>query len=74
MLNVDILFLDVRSLHPNVGPTTLCVAEDETTRGLLATARKVVVVIDDTELGVSRRGTRHSRKSPTPGPPPGTPA
>jgi DeoR/GlpR family transcriptional regulator of sugar metabolism len=74
MLNVDILFVDVRSLHPNVGPTALCVAEDETTRGLLATARKVVVVIDATELGMSRRGTRHSRKSPTPGPPPGTPA
>ena len=50
-LNVDLLFLGVHSIDPKVGLTTPNIAEAETNRVLVASARRVVVVADSSKLG-----------------------
>lgn len=51
-LNADVLFLGVHGAHPQAGLTTPNVAEAETDRVLVESARKVVVVADHSKLGV----------------------
>jgi len=51
-LNADILFLGVHGIHPEAGLTTPNIAEAETDRCLVEAAQKVIVVADNTKLGV----------------------
>ena len=51
-VNADILFLGVHGVHADAGLTTPNVAEAQTNRSLLEMAQKVVVVADDSKLGV----------------------
>jgi DeoR/GlpR family transcriptional regulator of sugar metabolism len=50
-LNADLLLLGVHGLHPEVGLTTPNIAEAETNRVMVETARRVVVVADSSKLG-----------------------
>ena len=51
-LNADVLFLGVHGVDPQAGLTTPNVAEAETDGRLVEAAQKVVVVVDNSKLGV----------------------
>lgn len=51
-LNADVLFLGVHGLDPDAGLTTPNTAEAETNNCLVEAARKVVVVADNSKLGI----------------------
>jgi DeoR/GlpR family transcriptional regulator of sugar metabolism len=51
-LNADVLFLGVHGVHPDAGLTTPNTAEAETDSRLVDAAQRVVVVADNSKLGV----------------------
>src|SRR5918995_435578 len=51
-LNADVLFLGVHGVHPDAGLTTPNTAEAETDSRLVEAAQRIVVVADNSKLGV----------------------
>ncbi len=51
-LNADVLFLGVHGIHRKAGLTTPNIAEAETNRCLVEAARRVVIVADNSKLGI----------------------